>query len=358
MAINLEASFASVTFQSTEAPTTSANIVPQVGAAVVGAPFAFSNAGAATYYFWTLTSVPGGSALGQPEALPDSGGTDPVDMTANEGLWHFEGGATDSSGNARNGTVTGATLVTGKVGTQAYQFGTTDYIDFGAASTFLTASDDFTLAFWMKGDAAWTPAGFDGICGFSNGTLWNEGAGIYWTGPTTIRAFVDSYNVDFVEATISSVSDWNHVVMTYTGGALKLYVNGQAQARRDVNLSLTGLANTLALGRTGIRGNLEATIDEFAIWSRGLSDQEVWAVYGLGEGARTTPTYTVTPDVVGTYNVRLDVRGSNLGVEDSDFDTAALSATTNGGQYLVGQAISRNQYLVGGFARLYVPKTP
>ena len=102
-------------------------------------------------------------------------------MTSNQGLWHFEGDADDSSGNGRNGTVNNASLTTGKVGSSAYQFVDTDdsYIDFGLGSDFLSATSSFSMAIWMKGDSGWTPAQYDSVMGFSNAFTWNEGVGIF-----------------------------------------------------------------------------------------------------------------------------------------------------------------------------------
>ena len=69
---------------------------------------------------WSWVSVPAGSALAnQSLPLPDNNATTPINMTNNEGLWHFEGDADDSSGNGRNGTVTGATQVAGRIGSNA-----------------------------------------------------------------------------------------------------------------------------------------------------------------------------------------------------------------------------------------------
>lgn len=332
MAINLEASFGSAVFAASEVPATSASISPTSATAPVSSPYTFDGSGSsASTFAWSFTSVPGGSSLtaGGALAFPDSGATTPFDMTDNEGLWHFEGDANDTSGNSRNGTVTGASLVTGKIGSQAYQFGTSDYIGFGAASTFLTASDDFSVSIWMKGDAAWTPANYDCILGFSNGFTWSQGFGLYFTNATTIRAFVGSYTGGFIEATIGTVSDWNHIAVTYTGGVLRLYVNGEVQARRDVGLTLTGLTNALQIARLGTRGFLEATLDEFAIWSRGLSAAEVKHAYGLASGVYSAgDSLTFTPDAEGTYTVQLAVTGWDLGVAATNSTTATFTTGT------------------------------
>lgn len=253
-----------------------ATLLPALGAVVPditgapGAPATFDGSASTSvaYYRW---SWPYG--LGIP--FPDNGAVTPIDMTDNEGLWHFEGNANDTSGNARNGTVTGASLVTGKVGSQAYQFGAADYISFGAASTFISAN--FSISFWLKGDAAWTPAVYDSIMGASNAFSWSQGFGIYWGGATTICCFVGGYG------TFASVSvvpaDWNNIVMTYDGSNIKAYLNGSLISTTAHSAALTGLTNDFYASWLGTHGGGEQTIDELAIWSRAISASEVSGIY-------------------------------------------------------------------------------
>ena len=64
-----------------------------------------------------------------------------------QGLWHLNGNGTDSSGNAYNGTVTGATATqSGKFG-QAYNFVGDQYINIGDVALVTNAT---TILFWMN----------------------------------------------------------------------------------------------------------------------------------------------------------------------------------------------------------------
>lgn len=317
----------SVYVETMEQPLLPIAVVPNISG-TVGSPATFDGSGSLNVdnYSWTITSVPGGSSITVPTPFPDSGATTPIDMTDNEGLWHFEGNANDTSGNSRNGTVTGASLVAGKVGSQAYQFGVSDYIDFGAASTFLAAPDDFSISIWIKGDAGWTPVNYDAVLGFSNAFTWNQGVGLYFTNATTLRVFVGSYNGFFTQGTLGTVSDWNHVAITYISGTLRLYINGVEASNNTGGSTLTGLTDQLQVGRLGTYGNLEATLDEFAIWSRGLSPTEVADIYALQ--AVNGSTLTFTPDVAGTYSVQLEVSADVYGLAVTDTATADAVITT------------------------------
>ena len=328
------------------------------GSGTVGTPFTFiGSSSTGLFYSWSILSRPPGSVAGDPVPFPDNGATTPIDMTDNEGLWHFEGNANDTSGNARNGTVTGATLVAGKVGSQAYQFGVSDYIDFGAASTFLAAPDDFSISIWIKGDAGWTPVLYDAVLGFSNAFTWNRGVGLYFTNADTLRVFVGAYNGFFTQGTLGTVSDWNHVAITYISGTLRLYINGVEASNNTGGSTLTGLTDQLQVGRLGTYGNLEATLDEFAIWSRGLSPTEVADIYALQNGPVTDAAdFTFTPDLNGTYEVQLEVAGYGANGYTTDTTIGTLVVGAGGAEYPIGQSVFRQPGLAGRFAFPFVPK--
>jgi hypothetical protein len=242
-------------------------VVPDItGAPGVPATFDGSASTSVAYYRWSWPGVP--------TPFPDNGAVTPIDMTDNEGLWHFEGNANDTSGNARNGTVTGASLVTGKVGSQAYQFGAADYISFGAASTFISAN--FSISFWLKGDAAWTPTIYNAVLGATNATSWSQGFGIYWGSATTIRCFVGAYGT-FASLPVVA-ADWNHIVMTWDGSDIKAYLNGSLISTTAQPAMVLG-ANTFDASRLGTLAGGQQTIDELAIWSRVISASEVSGIY-------------------------------------------------------------------------------
>ena len=333
MSAELRLQFASVVFS---VPPPSASVPDIAGSVGASATFDGSASTQTDFFRWSWVSVPSGSSYAnQIIPLPDGGVNTYFNMTNNQGLWHFEGDADDSSGNGRNGTVNNASLTTGKVGSSAYQFVDTDdsYIDFGLGSTFLSATSSFSMAIWMKGDSGWTPAQYDSVMGFSNAFTWNEGVGIFWENATTIRAFADRYDGATVDATITNVEEWNHLVLTYDGSDLSLYLNGQLSETNNLGASLTGLGNSLQVGRLGTHGRLEASLDEFAIWDRNLSAIEVDNLYFLQSGSAASGSapnlnlddeFTFVPDVVGTYQI-------NLAINSTENTNADCVVTSSGG---------------------------
>jgi hypothetical protein len=84
---------------------------------------------------------------------------------------------------------------------------------------------------------------------------------------------------------INTVSGFQHIVVTYDGTTIRIYVDNVEEASEDAN---AGTAATSDQFRVGIRiaaGHfLRGILDELAIWSRALSALEVAALYNAGAG--------------------------------------------------------------------------
>ncbi len=339
-ALDLRNSFATVVHDATFV----FNVSDIVGTVGIPATFDATTQGlpVADYaHEWSWVSVPGGSSYAnQSIPFPDGGVNTYLDMTSNQGLWHFEGDADDSSGNSRNGTVTGASLVAGRVGAQAYQFTSADYINFGAASNFISAN--FSISLWLKGDTAWVPAAWDSIAGASNGYSWSQGFGIFWQDATTIRCFIGNYGGDYTDITVTS-ANWNHIVMTWDGASIAAYLNGNLVSTTAHSAALTGLSNDFFASWIGTHGDGEQTIDELSIWDRALSQSEVYNIYFIQSGSAAAASsgqlnlddeFTFNPDVVGTYAMNLKFYAYDSGVtENGDVDAVISSG---GGSVITG----------------------
>ena len=329
----LEGQFASVVHT---VPSPVAIVPDIVGTPGVVATFDGSASVGVTYYHWSWVTVPGGSSIANAAIpFPDNGAATPLDMTDNEGLWHFEGNANDTSGNVRNGTVTGASLVAGKVGAQAYQFGVADNVNFGAASNFVSAN--FSISLWIKGDAAWTPATWDAIAGASNLFTWSQGFGAFWQNATTIRFFVGSYTGNYVDLTVTP-ANWNHIVFTWDGSTITGYLNGNAVDTDAHSAALTGLGNDFFVSYLGNHGSGEQTIDEVAIWSRAISASEITDIYAAQNGLLAgfgSSSFAFTPDLVGTYTVKL----ATSATLDTTANCVVTAPSSGGGDPIQGASL-------------------
>ena len=77
-------------------------------------------------------------------------------------------------------------------------------------------------------------------------------------------------------------------------------------------------------------GNYVGAMDEVALWSRALSAAEVADIYAAQSGTLAgigTPTFTFTPDIVGTYTVNLAVNATT----NANADCVVTTPASGGG---------------------------
>ena len=73
------------------------------------------------------------------------------------GYWSLSGNANDTSNNANNGTVNGATPTTNRFGiaNEAYEFnGTSDFIEIADSNSLDLSTNRFTLSGWFSSNIA------------------------------------------------------------------------------------------------------------------------------------------------------------------------------------------------------------
>ena len=276
--------------------------------------------------------------------LPDNAVSNTFDlsMASNEGLYHFEGNANDSSGNARNGTVSGAVQTIGKVGSNAYAFAhadSTDVITFGSTGFDFVSADAFSFSMWVKPDASQpgTNAVLFGKTNFSTtGYVMFQNGG------------ANSNSYSFVVGTGGGLTgtgvnfslragQWSHVCLTRSanGAQTRIYVNNILVT--DVS-TLTTIASSggITLGIGNFSAVPQATLafngdlDEFCVWSRELTPFEVETVYDYGNGtyAGWGETFSFTPDVAGTYTV--EAEATSIWGSDSTTADAVITSAGSG----------------------------
>ena len=210
------------------------------------------------------------------------------------GAWVGKGGTgttlTDSSGNGRNGTISGATWVAGRVGA-ALNFTGSGVADLGD----LDLPGAFTVMAWMQ-----TRSLYAGTCGslvmkafdygveICGGQLWARvGSGGSWSAEVS------------QPLTSADLNTWKHVAMTFDGTTLRLYVGGVLIG------SAPGAHTTrnapLLFGRwTPAAEYWNGLIDEVRIYGRVLSQGEIQMdMGGSGTAPNVPPTVSLTTPVGG-----------------------------------------------------------
>jgi hypothetical protein len=212
--------------------------------------------------------------------------------------YSFNGNANDESGNNNNGTVTGATLTTNRLGApnSAYRFnGSNNYVTV-PSSTSLTPANSITLCTEVKVEGFYT-----GTCqasailnkGASNGT-----AGHYFLGfsdnaydndncgslDTTHETFITQMKTDIASSAPQLYTpyivknQWYCVITTFDGSNIRLYIDGTLKATVSAPAPLGINSEPLTFGYT--THNLfpywfKGVIDDIRIYNRVLTNTEI-----------------------------------------------------------------------------------
>ena len=213
--------------------------------------------------------------------------------------WTFDGNANDTSGNANNGTVNGATLTTDRFGNanSAYSFdGVDDHIVVPEDNS-LDFSNDLTITAWIKSN---NTSGARAIV-----TKWNDNTG-EWS-----YIFKDHNFNDRLRMTLSSgawpgfadlpstssipLGQWTFVATTYDSSILKLYFNGVEDADLPVSGTINNSNTELLIGGTFslgiIRELFDGVLDNIRMYNRVLSNSELQELFQ--EGVKVFSTFNI-----------------------------------------------------------------
>ncbi|KAF5438181.1 copper-binding protein, partial [Candidatus Methanophagaceae archaeon] len=237
----------------------------------------------------------------------------------------------DFSGNGRNGTVIGDPVYNTSGGKFAggYEFdGSGDYITCPDNSLF-DITDNLTLEAWVKFDT--TDSGYGGIvakwcagCGGDSYGFFKE------TGPSRYFSFHiwSGDNRQISSDSVFLLHEWYHVVGTYNGTTMLMYVNGvqQENTLNSGSIASTGAAVTIGTFEPNNNWWLDGAIDEAAIYNVTLSPEEVLNHYRLGEGKY----YWKVNASDGVLSNESDVRQFTVGVPgEAIYTEFSGSETTN-----------------------------
>jgi chitodextrinase len=256
----------------------------------------------------------------------------------------------DSSGNARNGSIIGATWTSGKFGS-ALNFDGTSRVDLPALGTFYKSG--FTLETWIKRASAKNDVGIVGSWNYPS----PAGGPMLWVDWISGRTFatLSTGNSNYLDSTTSApVGTWEHIAATYDGATARFYVNGTLVASKAFAGNV-GDANVWRIGAYGATpgGFFDGVIDETRIYDRAITAAEVTSDMNTAvrndTTAPTTPTafaktgatgttiatgWTASTDNVGVAGYRMYVNGSQVGT--SSTTTYNFSGLTCATSYTLG----------------------
>ena len=141
-----------------------------------------------------------------------------------------------------------------------------------------------TVEVWIRPDP--TAGIYDAVLTKSSDTNWVDGYGLYYSGAGEITFYVNNYSSSSVSAPIA-FDQWQHVVGTYDGNDLRLYLDGALVSSRQLGAPIAHVtANLLLLqGEGSTSWAWTGELDEIAVYGTVLSAQRVAAHYMAGVGS-------------------------------------------------------------------------
>lgn len=181
---------------------------------------------------------------------------------------------------SNNGTNTGATVnQSGLIG-QCYLFSAGDYLTMPWGSGINPYTQDYTINMWVNETAA----------GGSDDIIWEMGVS---TGSSDLYILKDAglnweFGIQSSSAftkvgTIAVATGWHMITLVLDSGTASLYVDAVFSASKSYT-SFTA-ANNMYVGKEfGGAFEFDGYIDQFAVWSKALTTDELSTLYNSGSG--------------------------------------------------------------------------
>jgi len=207
-----------------------------------------------------------------------------------------------------------------------------DYTSIANRTGFPTGSSSFTLSCWVKFDSITVPNTYQIV--FTYGATNNA---FYLTnGLNSNKIYAEFWGAGKAQSTtIMVVGTWYHVVCTYNGTNIKIFINGTNEhTGSSITSALTNSFCVIGNETTTANRGFDGTIDETAFWTRVLTDDEITDLYASGAGMKIDPTSTF-PSTGTSQSTNLVLlchfdEGSGASVAD---DSGNGNTGTNNGTY-------------------------
>ncbi len=273
-------------------------------------------------------------------------------LTQQNASWKLDesAGATsfaDASGNGHTATCSGATCPTagegGRNGSALHFDGSDDYLS--VANQANLNPTNLTVAAWINADTwaaqRWigTIVGKDDWASGSHGYVLRTGE----NGRLSFAIAIASGWQEALSAPLMAAGTWYHVVGTYDGNTLKIYINGIEKGALNAPGSVVSSSYPLNIGRApyDTTRRFDGLIDDVRLFNRALSTDEIWGLYTEGSGNWVTVENNILSDNVIGLQTRFDGQIFNdfnlLYNYALDYDDQASTGLTQGAHDLVGQ---------------------
>ena len=179
----------------------------------------------------------------------------------------------DESGNENEG-VYDSSIITEGVKDLGIQFD---------GNSFATTEHSETLEMEQISVSLWTknleePENGQAILLKSSDNRWQDGFGMFYA-LDKVYFYVSTWSNHMVSSDITPTI-WNHIVGTYDGETIKIYVNGELGEEKAYNNGIIQTDNRMEIGRGYGEGtNINGLVDEVKIYNKVLSQAEINSLF-------------------------------------------------------------------------------
>ncbi|KAF0131594.1 MAG: hypothetical protein FD155_118 [Bacteroidetes bacterium] len=247
--------------------------------------------------------------------------------------WKFDEGsgtAVKDENNLNNGSITGAIYQSGISGKALFFNGEEENneVEVPNSASLNIIGNEFGISLWFSRDAS-----------FKGGTFMfhrmkyilriNDGG----------RITIGIYNPTWHEATTVWAdrvidTDWHHLVATYDGSNLKIFIDGIEKATTATSGNLNHNTSTITIGSLDTQSYFSGLIDEVMIFNKSLDPTDIEAL----REETLNPSYG---DEFLISHWKLD-EGTGTAVQDSKGSNHGLASNISWGSGMAGSAVECN----------------
>lgn len=233
-------------------------------------------------------------------------------------FYPFSGNANDVTSNGANAVVVGSQLTTDRFGNfnEAYAFNGIDQY-MACYSTNLNNLNIFTISFWIKIDEY--PIG--GAYVFSKGKEQpTYGDRLSWRcylggNPYQYVGTDNWFPTRYATTNPYSNNSWTHIVLTNTGTAQQVYINGLLSSTVAQSGTLRTNTDSLYIGTRYVLGSIgpffKGKLDEIAIWNRALTSGEIATLYSSTTNRNYYTKSNGSINLLSTWGTNADGSGTS-----------------------------------------------
>ena len=233
-------------------------------------------------------------------------------------FYPFTGNANDVTSNAANAVTVGSQLTTDRFGNvnEAYSFnGVNQYM--ACYSTSLNNLNIFTISFWIKIDEYPTSGSYVFTKGKEQPAYGDRLSWRCYIGgnPSQYIGTDNWFPTRYATTNPYSSNNWTHIVLTNTGSAQQLYINGVLSTSVVQSGTLRVNTDSLYIGTRSVLGNLgpffKGKLDEVAIWTRSLTSLEIATLYTTTSRRNYYTKSTGSINQLSTWGTNTDGSGTS-----------------------------------------------